>query len=334
MQNMQIEKQNLLKLISKFKGKNILIVGDVMLDKFIAGGVSRISPEAPVQVVSVNRESYVPGGAGNVASNIAALGGNGKLVGIVGTDHAGEIIKSELRQRKIEPLLVETKSRPTTQKIRVLAQNQQLLRIDYEEEEKIDHELENHITETITKHLDKTDIIVVSDYAKGVITKKIMALIISSAKKKKIPVLIDPKPKNKEFYKGATLITPNHKEANQMCSLPDNRNDESLINVGTRLAKELKTNVLITRGEKGMSLFEIEKQKITQTHIPTKAKEVYDVTGAGDTVIGTLAVALAAGATLKEAMTLANHAAGIVVGKVGTATCSVEELNKAVSDNE
>lgn len=324
---MPVKKEKLIQLVNNFKGKKALIVGDVMLDKYIVGSVSRISPEAPVQIVSVNKENYVPGGAANVASNIAALGGKAKVIGIIGNDIAAELLKNELKKRNIQPSFVVSKDKPTIQKIRVIGHSQQLLRIDYEIPEVLNKEIEDKVIRQIEEKSKDVNVIVVSDYAKGIITKNIMKKIIGLCKEKKIPVMVDPKPVNKDLYKGVTLITPNHKEANQMCGCADEKNDESLIIVGTRLAKELEASVLITRGEKGMSLFEMKNRKIGMIyHMPTKAREVYDVTGAGDTVIGTLSIALASGASIKEAMILANHAAGIVVAKVGTATCSAEEL--------
>ncbi len=332
---MPVKKQRLMQLIDKFRGKKVLILGDVMLDKYIVGIVTRISPEAPVQVVSVNRESYVPGGAGNTASNVAALGGKARIIGMVGNDIASQILKKELKERRIEPLLVVSKEKPTIQKIRVIGQSQQLLRIDYEVEEEIGKEYEDKILQFIGEKIKDSDVVVVSDYAKGVVTKNIMAKLIPLCRSKKIQIMIDPKPKNKEFYNGATLITPNHKEANQMTGHDGERNDGQLIHVGTELAKELDSSILITRGEKGMSLFEVRNHKVGQIfNMPTIAREVYDVTGAGDTVIGTLAIALASGATIKESMILANHAAGIVVAKVGTATCSADELKKEIMGRE
>lgn len=322
------ENKKLRQIVDKFAGKKVLVIGDVMIDKYIIGNVSRISPEAPVQVVNVTKENYVPGGAANVASNAAALGCKAVIIGLVGNDIAAEMLKNELNKRKIEPRFTVSKSKPTIQKIRVIAQNQQLIRVDYEEGSALGGETENKVMESIAGSIGKADVVIVSDYAKGIITGKMMKEIIKECNENKIPLLVDPKPQNKNLYKGATLITPNHKEASEMCGCED-LDDCSLIKAGTKLSKELDSDVLITRGEKGMSLFECKHKKSCEiTHVPTIAKEVFDVTGAGDTVIGTLAAAIASGASLKEAMILANHAAGIVVAKVGTATCTAEELKK------
>lgn len=307
----------LLNILNNFKGKNILVIGDVMLDKYIFGNVERISPEAPVQVVEVEKENYVPGGAANVANNIVALQGNALMVGTIGKDNEANILLNELKKRNIntEGIFIE-KNKPTTQKVRILGQKQQLLRIDYEKKEYISKEIETNIINFIKNQINNTNAIIISDYAKGVITENLINQIKDIASNKII--IVDPKPKHKNFYKNVSLITPNIKEAKEMT------NKEDINDMGKELMKELSTSILITRGEKGMSLF--EKDEIT--NIPTKAKEVYDVSGAGDTVVATLTLALAAGATLKQAAILANHAAGIKVGKLGTSTVTIEEIKK------
>ncbi len=303
-------------IIERFKEKNILIVGDIMLDKYIFGKVDRISPEAPVQVVEVKKENYVPGGAANVANNIAALNAKAFMVGIVGNDKEADILLEELNKRNINTEgIVKDVQKPTTQKVRILGQKQQLLRIDYEKKDYLNKETENQILNFIKIRIPNTDAIIISDYAKGVITQNLIKEIKDIAKEK--IMIVDPKPKHKDFYKGATLITPNLKEAEQMTE-----KEEDLI-------KELDSPILITKGEKGMSLYEKDG---TITNIPTKAKEVYDVSGAGDTVVATLALALSSKASLRQAATLANHAAGITVGKLGTSTITTEEIKKSIEN--
>jgi len=306
----------LLNTLENFKEKNILIIGDIMLDKYIFGKVDRISPEAPVQVVEVKKENYLPGGAANVANNIAALNANAFMVGIVGNDNEANILLEELNKRNINTSgIVKDAQKPTTQKVRILGQKQQLLRIDYEKKDYINKEAENNILNFIKTQINNTDAIIISDYAKGVITQDLIKEIKDIAKEKII--IVDPKPKHKDFYKGTTLITPNLKEAKEMTE-----KEEDLI-------KELDSPILITKGEKGMSLYEKDGNI---TNIPTKAKEVYDVSGAGDTVVATLALALSSNATLKQAAILANHAAGITVGKVGTSTVTIEEIKKNIEN--
>ncbi|MBW2974417.1 D-glycero-beta-D-manno-heptose-7-phosphate kinase [Candidatus Woesearchaeota archaeon] len=306
----------LIGILENFKGKKILIIGDIMLDKYIFGKVERISPEAPVQVVEVKQEKYLPGGAANVANNIAALNGNATMVGIVGKDNESGILVDELKKRGIntEGIFIDAE-RPTTQKVRILGQKQQLLRIDYEKRDYMGKELEDNILKFIRKDISNTHAVIISDYAKGVITKSLAEEIKKIAKDKII--IIDPKPRHKGFCKDVSLVTPNLKEAREMSFKEEN------------LIKELNSPVLITKGEKGMSLYEKDG---SVTNIPAKAKEVYDVSGAGDTVVATVALALSSNATLKQAALLANHAAGITVGKVGTSTVSIEEIKRGLED--
>ena len=318
----------LINRIEQFKDKKILVIGDVMLDKYIWGGVSRISPEAPVQVVNVSKESYAPGGAANVANNIAALNANVFLVGIVGNDSAKDMLITELKKRNIDVdgICIDN-SKPTIQKVRVLGRNQQLLRFDYEKKGYTDNKIESNILDFIEGKIDDIDAIIISDYAKGIITKNLMEKLVELCSNKDKIIVVDPKPKHKEFYNNVTLITPNHTEAHQMTSeFEENSNEEK---TGKLLIEELQSNVLITRGEKGMSLFE-KNGKIT--HIPTFAKEVYDIVGAGDTSVATLTLALASGASYEEAAIIANHAAGITVGKIGTSTVNIKELKKSIEN--
>ena len=320
-----------MEVIGKFKDKKIIVIGDVMLDKYIWGDVSRISPEAPVQIVNVVKESHVPGGAANVANNIAALNAKPIMVGIVGNDETKDKLIQELEKRNIDVTgLINDKNKRTIQKVRVFGKNQQLLRFDYEKKGDVDADTENNVFNFVSKKIDEIDAIIVSDYAKGVITKSIMEKLIGLCKEKNKIIVTDPKPGHKEFYKDSTLITPNQTEACQMTGLPEEEiKDTEVEKMGKKLLKELNSTVLITKGEKGMSLFE-KNDKITS--IPTFAKEVYDIIGAGDTSVATLTLALASGASFKDAAVIANHAAGITVGKIGTSTVSIEELKESIEN--
>jgi len=319
----------LINVLEQFKNKKILVIGDIMLDKYIWGNVSRLSPEAPVQVVKVDKESYAPGGAANVANNVAALNGTTYMIGLTGYDQANDTLLAELSKRKIntDGILVEN-NKPTTQKVRVIGKGQQLVRFDYENSGYIDEGKEKKIYDFVLKRIQNIDAIIISDYAKGVITQNLSENLIKLANEKKKIIIVDPKPIHKEFYKNATLITPNNKEICEMLNL-DEENDKDIIHGGKKLSDYLKTSLIITKGEKGMIIFEKENEI---TNIPTKAKEVFDIAGAGDTVVATLALALASNATLKEAAILANYAAGITVGKIGTTTVSVEEIRKEIEN--
>lgn len=318
------------KYLDEFKEKNILVVGDIMLDKYIFGKVERISPEAPVPIVTVEKENYVPGGAANAASNVSCLKGNAFLVGIVGNDIAKDILLEVAKSKSIntEGILVDAK-KPTIQKIRVVGQHQQLLRIDYEDREYIDDDLNEKIIENI-ENTANIHAILISDYAKGTVTRRLMQRIKEYAGKNNIMLIVDPKPEHKSIYKDVSLITPNKKEAQEMTGITIETKAD-LEKVGMKLTEDLNCNVLITTGEKGMSLFEKNKAPL---HIPTLSKEVYDVSGAGDTVIAALSLALSSGASLKESTILANHAAGIKVGKLGTSPVSLAELRKSLDNNE
>ncbi|HII64205.1 TPA: D-glycero-beta-D-manno-heptose-7-phosphate kinase [Candidatus Woesearchaeota archaeon] len=319
---------HLQKILDRFRGKRIMVIGDSMLDKYVWGEVSRISPEAPVQVVDVQRESYAPGGATNVAMNAAALGARVRMMGITGDDEARKVLLRLLEEDgiSVEGMLIE-KDKPTTLKMRVMARSQQLLRVDYEKRAHSHPEIEKRLIAAVAESVDGTDAIIISDYAKGVVTKKLMETLLGMARKEGKIVIIDPKPQHKGLYKGATLITPNHAEACQMADA-ELDNGDGVEEMGRKLAKELDAHILLTRGEKGMSLCRKDGGVVT---IPARAKEVYDVTGAGDTVVAAAAIALAAGASFEDAASIANHAAGIKVGKIGTSTVTVEELRQSLS---
>ncbi|MBN8555377.1 MAG: D-glycero-beta-D-manno-heptose-7-phosphate kinase [Deltaproteobacteria bacterium] len=309
-------------MIQNFSSKKIVVLGDVMLDKYIFGSVDRISPEAPIPIVSVNRETFVPGGAANTASNITALSGKAFLIGVVGNDPAHDLLVRETNKNKIntDDIVVDSRKR-TVQKIRVLGQSQQLLRIDYDDEEYIESSTEKKIISAMKNH-SEIHAFVISDYAKGVITEEVMKEVHSFVESKKIPLIVDPKPQNRNWYQNATLITPNKKEAEGMLGRKIS-NAQDVERAGLELSEVLNAHILITMGEKGMSLFEKGQKPF---HIPTEAREVYDVSGAGDTVVATVSLAISCGASLKEASILANRAAGIKVKKLGTAPVTAPEL--------
>jgi D-glycero-beta-D-manno-heptose-7-phosphate kinase len=325
-----VASKRLMKYIDRFPSTRTLVVGDVMLDHYIWGKVSRISPEAPVPVVNVTEENVLLGAATNVVNNVHALGGKVSICGVIGHDEAGRQLVHMLRVQGIhtDGLIVED-GRPTTIKTRVIAHSQQVVRFDRETKVGIERDTHRRIFEYIRQQEDSgLDAIVLSDYSKGVVTKDLVRDIVKLARKKGIIVSVDPKVNHFGIYSGVTIITPNTKEASIGAKI-EIEDDESLFKAGTLLLKRLKCNaVLVTRGEHGMSLFERGGRV---THIPTVAQEVYDVTGAGDTVISTLTLAMAAGAGIVDAARLSNYAAGIVVGVVGTATVKPDELKQKIA---
>lgn len=319
-------------LLRDMAGKRVMIVGDVMLDHYTFGEVTRISPEAPVPVVQVIDEQYLLGGAGNVALNIAALGGRATIIGLIGDDRDGEVLGGLLEKSDVETALVHDDRRRTTRKTRIIAQNQQIVRVDREHTGEIAKPVVGALLETIAAHGQQHDIVIVSDYGKGVITEAIMDALraLTGANGKRPRILVDPKPQNYDLYRGVDILTPNTKEAGEGAGLPCAW-PEGPAKVGKALFKRLDCrDLLITLGPQGMALFEGADKA---THIPTFARKVFDVTGAGDTVIATMALAMAAGATLLDAAVLANHAAGIVVGQVGAATPTIEGLRTALAAN-
>jgi len=308
--------------IPKFDSARVLVVGDVMLDRYWQGGTSRISPEAPVPVVRVNGREDSPGGAGNVALNIAALGAAATLVGLVGEDEPGIELESRLGAAGVLCDFEKVPDKPTITKLRVVSRHQQLIRLDFEELfDEASAEAVNRRAEAL---LAATDIIILSDYAKGSLAK--VSQLISMAKKAGVKVLVDPKGSDFTRYRGATLMTPNLSEFEQVVG--ECPNEETLVARGQQLLKELELEaLLITRGEHGMSLIRSGEPEL---HIPARARDVFDVTGAGDTVISVLASALAAGSPLPEAVALANIAAGLAVTRVGTVAVSGPELRREV----
>ncbi|MFB3854979.1 MAG: D-glycero-beta-D-manno-heptose-7-phosphate kinase [Vicinamibacterales bacterium] len=314
-------------LVAEFDHRHIVIVGDVMLDEFLVGRVERISPEAPVPVVLYEGEEQRVGGAANVAHNVTSLGGRPTLVGLVGDDEAGARLVAALGEKGIDGRgLVVDPGRRTTRKLRIVtSRNQQVARIDYEDDREADGGIEDEVVRRAEGLVEGASVIVVSDYLKGAITRNLMARVVAAAGARGVPVLVDPKIPHIDYYGGATLVTPNHHEAEVATHLRIRTETEAGEAARVFQQRARCENVLITRGEHGMCLFDGTRH----THLPAVAREVSDVTGAGDTVIATLALSLAAGATLCEAATLANHAAGVVVGKFGAATVTKSELLEA-----
>ncbi len=315
------------RLIKKLRGRRVLVLGDLMLDKYIWGGVTRISPEAPVPVVDVQRSTQALGGAGNGERNLASLGGSPVLVGLVGDDPEGAWIKRHAAETR--GILVED-GRPTTVKTRIIAHHQQVVRVDQERRKPVPPEIEARITAFIRK--DEPEGIIVSDYNKGIVTRSLMDKILPLAKRRGIPVFVDPKVENFALYSPITLLSPNHHEAARIVRHAC-LTDAEVEQAGREIMAMIETTFLIIkRGEQGMSLFERGVRK--PIHIPTIAREVFDVTGAGDTVIAAAALALLAGASLLAAAGIANAAGGGGVGKIGTATCSPDELTAALDRYE
>lgn len=324
---------DLFQAISRFHTAKILVIGDVIIDQFIWGTVNRISPEAPVPVVNVNREEFLLGGSANVLKNIYSLGGRGALCGVIGSDRMGEQLVGLVRALSSPAEGLVRGERPTTVKTRVVAQGQQVVRFDREETGVPSKETLAAMIAYLEKNLGDFDAIIISDYSKGVVNESFMIRLhqlrraIIEKEDRPLPLIVDPKPANMHRFVGATVITPNNLEASKMSGM-EISNEQQLLAASRYIRDEIDCEaVLITRGEAGMALLQDNDQLVT---IPTMAKEVYDVTGAGDTVVATLALGLAAGCSMREAAVLANHAAGIVVGKVGTASVSADELRLAL----
>jgi rfaE bifunctional protein kinase chain/domain len=316
------------KLLKAMRGRQVLILGDVMLDEFLWGDVSRISPEAPVPVVEVKRHTFHLGGAGNVARNVRSMEGRPCLAGVIGKDVAGDKVREALVEAGIEDLLVPAdRGRPTTVKTRIIAHHQQVVRADREHADDISTALENTLLSRVRQALPRCSALILSDYQKGVLTPRLMKVVLDLAGKRKMPVLVDPKVRHFAHYRGVSVLTPNHLEAEQATGIRI-RGAADLEAAGQKMLRALKCDaVLVTRGEQGMTLF---RRGLKPLHIPAAAREVFDVTGAGDTVIAALGLACAAGANLEEAARLANHAAGVVVGKLGTAAATPDEILEAV----
>jgi len=311
-------------ILQKFKEKKILVIGDYMVDEYIKGTVERISPEAPVPVVEAKGVTLKPGGAANVVANVVALGGRAVPLGVVGDDEAGEKLRELLKRIGVETdTLITDTSRPTTRKTRIVAGSQQLLRVDWESRDYLPEEIEKQVISFLNTNYREFDAIIISDYGKGVITKELFKF--TGKIKREVPIFLDPKEKNFPIYTDVTAMTPNIKETAQAVGVNPTTEEEAE-RAGKLLIKRYKLNyAVITRSEKGLSIVTEKETK----HIPTRAKQVFDVTGAGDTVISAFALSVAAGALPFEAGEIANLAAGVVVGKLGTATATVEEIEEA-----
>ena len=320
----------MVELLARFAGRKIVVIGDVMLDHFLVGRVDRISPEAPVPVVKFVRDEYRLGGAANVAHNIAALGGRARLVGLIGTDDAARELRSGLDRAGVDATgLVTDGGRPTTRKVRVVTlRNQQVARVDHEADADASGAIEDRLIAQLTAASADADAIVLSDYCKGVVTPRVIAAAVAAARASGAPLLVDPKVPRAERYRGASLITPNHHEAEVMTQMTIRGVDDAR-QAARRLHEQTGANVLITWGEHGMWVFDGSHGAPIEEALPAAAREVSDVTGAGDTVIGVLALGLAAGGSLSDAARLANLAAGLVVAHFGPAAPTLDELRAA-----
>ncbi len=315
-------------VLSRFPRTRVLVVGDLILDEFIWGQVSRISPEAPVPVVWVQSESVMPGGAANVANNVRALGGQVILVGAVGEDRWGDTLAADVRRRGIDTAGVIRVKRPTTVKTRVIAHHQQVVRVDREQPAPLPDAALTRVIGAVLDRLPAADAVVIEDYGKGLITRRLLEEVIPAVRRRGTVVTVDPKEEHVELYRGVTALTPNRAEAGRMVGRELAR-DADVAWAGKEMLRRLRCEAaLITLGEDGMWLFERGGR---ETRIPTVAQEVFDVAGAGDTVIAAFTLGLAAGMRLAEAARLANVAAGIVVGKLGVAVATPEELRARLS---
>ncbi len=317
-------------LLEVIPTRNILVVGDVMLDEYLWGNVRGISPEAPVPVVEIRHQTYALGGAGNVAANLSSLGSNVWVAGVVGADtQAAKLAELFSQTPRTSMHLFPCEDRPTTTKTRIVAHSQQMLRADREERHGIPAAAETNILNSVREHLDGLHACILSDYGKGVLTDTLISAIITLCQQANIPVIVDPKGHRYSRYHGATAVTPNTKEANIAAENGDGRISIDL--VADRLLNEIGNGaLLITRGAQGMSLY---THNAPPVHIPAQARNIYDVTGAGDTVVAVLGLLLATELDIISSAKIANYAAGIVVGKVGTASVKIEELAAAFRGN-
>jgi len=317
-------------VVARFAGRRIVVWGDLMLDRYFWGRVDRISPEAPVPVVEIERETFSLGGAGNVAANLRALGGEAVPVGVLGADADGDQLLQGFASRGIETSrVVRDSGRPTTVKTRIIAHSQQVVRADREARAHLEGPVGGAVRRGLEEEIARADGLIVSDYGKGVITAPGIQVALESAFRRGIHVSVDPKESHIDDYRGVSILTPNQHEAGGVMGrrVVD---EASLLEVGWGLLRRVQSKaVLVTRGPGGMSLFE---EGGRYTHLPTVAREVFDVTGAGDTVVSVVALALAAGADFPSACFLANHAAGIVIREIGTASCNPDELLRSLED--
>ncbi len=332
MSSSTIEMGRLNDLLGGFSGRRIAILGDAMLDRYIWGDVNRISPEAPVPVVEVREETVRFGGAANVAENVAALGAAADVVGVVGTDDHGRSLLDRLTARGVGVgHLLQIEDRPTTTKTRIIAQNQQVVRADREHAFPLAGPAEELVVTAIREAVPAADVLIISDYGKGVVSERTLEAALDAARVGGTRVCVDPKESHFSRYRGVTAITPNLKEAAGAVGYAMAAH-EDLLRGGWELRERLDAEcVIVTRGENGMSLF---LRGGEYTHLPTVAREVFDVTGAGDTVVSVLGVALAAGASMVEAAMIANHAAGVVIREIGTASITVDEIRRSFEELE
>ena len=320
------------KAIAAFAGRHVLVAGDLMLDRYWSGDVDRISPEAPVPIVRKVGAFGVPGGAANTACNVAALGARVTLFGVTGQDEAGAELRAMLSQRGIDCAhLSVAAGRPTTVKLRIVAHDQQIVRIDEEDTSPIDASLADEVVKRAVRLMPRVDAVLVSDYAKGFAIAPVVKGIIAAAVRHGKPVVVDPKGSDFERYWGATVLKPNRSELALLTGLPARQHEETMHAARQLLRLAGSTAIVVTEGKDGMTLLRPQTEKTPEEHFPSFAREVYDVTGAGDTALATLAVPLAAGATLGDAVWLANLAAGLAVGESGTVAISRDKLAKAMA---
>jgi len=317
--------------IDRFRSLKALVIGDLMIDEYLWGRVDRISPEAPVPVVAVEKENQTLGGAGNVINNLVSMGAEVFAIGTAGTGKAGQTVFKKLEALGVETSgIVSEPDRPTTRKTRIIASNQQVLRIDKEIKRRINPNTLEKLVEIIGSHIREVDLIIISDYDKGLVTKELVARTVALARKNNVLTLADPKSLDFSKYSGVTILTPNKKEAGLAANMDINTQEDLEAAARKIMDQASLDKLLITCGQDGMALFETDQPSST---IASKARQVFDVSGAGDTVISILGLGLAAGFGFKVAAGIANAAAGIVVAKVGTATASIDELNRALEIN-
>jgi D-beta-D-heptose 7-phosphate kinase / D-beta-D-heptose 1-phosphate adenosyltransferase len=318
----------LLKLLNGFHAGRVLVLGDVMLDRFVYGTIERISPEAPIPVIAIDRTVDMPGGAGNVVRNLAAMGGRATLIGVVGSDVWADSLDAQLRKvPSVQARLIVDRSRPTTVKTRYVADTQQVLRADRESREPLANDTETRLLEEYETALADTDIVILSDYAKGVLSESVVATALAKARAAGKRVIVDPKSKSFEKYRGATVLTPNRHELQVACGFECGSDEEIIAGARRSLAARICDIMVVTRGKDGMS---VVKSDGSALHLRTAAREVFDVSGAGDTVAAAISLGLAAGGDIAEVCTVANVAAGIVVGKQGTAIATTNEILAAL----
>lgn len=318
-------------LTSSFVGKHVVVIGDVMLDEYVRGDVARISPEAPVPVVDLTERLLSPGGAANAAANVVSLGGRATLLGVIGSDGTGASLRGAIHDKGIATdALVVTGERPTTHKLRVVARTQQIVRVDVESRDSLSAKVEADVVAAVDHVASTADAFVISDYGKGVVTSAVAGAAVQAAKARGIPLVVDPKGREYAKYAGATVITPNQHELDVAAGITTHNLDAAIVEAAKTLLPVLGgAAMLVTRGAHGMTLVQAAGAPL---HVPTVARSVFDVTGAGDTVVGTLTLALAASVPFPEALVLATHAASIAVGKPGTVAVSRDELVASFED--